>query len=438
MILKLITTFLFTIFNLFCVFGQPANDNCANAKELCVNQVYSGTTVGATLEQCSSSNANGCADDNTPCFLPKGTVWYKFTTNANGGPVTIDFTNVIINQTPTNGKSLHAVIVSSDVPCEGLNYSYVGACQNNGLTDFSISSTGVLAPNKTYYVQVNGSGAGVGVTEAAEVTYDIKLTGSGVSFLPIAVGIATSKSAICQGDDYPIDVTLTNCSGNPQFEWFYNGVSVSNDLNFSTAVLSESGYLYLKASCGSVTCPNVANSDSLFFDVTPIEANAGPNLLLQLGKSVTIAGTGIGTPVWTPATGISADNIFNPIASPTVSTTYFLLVTNGNCTKTDEMNITIKSGLDIPNAFTPNGDFNNDVWQVGFIDQYLNNQVIIYDRSGQVVFRTVGYNNGNNVWDGTYKGNPVPASTYFYVIDLRDKDTSDAENVYRGSITVLR
>jgi len=438
MILKLLSTILFIFLNLFWLSAQPVNDNCVDAEELCVNQVYAGTTIGSTIEECETTNPNGCADDNNPCFVPKGTVWYKFTTNASGGSVTVDFTNVNIIPDPNKGNSLNAVIVESSVPCEGGNYTDVSACQNNGLTDFSITTLGALSPNTTYYIQVNGSGAGVGITQAADVNFDISISGPGVNFLPIAVSIAAKSSTICQGEDSPVDVTLTNCSGNPQFEWFYNGVSVSKELNFSTSILNESGYLYLKASCGSTTCPNAAESDSLFFDVTPISADAGPDILLQLGKSITINGSGVGTPIWTPATGLSSDNTYTPLASPTLSTTYFLLVTNGNCTQTDEMNITIKSGLEIPNTFTPNGDFNNDVWQIGFIDQYLNNQVIIYDRSGQVVYRTVGYNNSNNVWDGTYKGNPVPASTYFYVIDLRDPDTSDADNIYRGSLTVLR
>ncbi|MFD1553675.1 gliding motility-associated C-terminal domain-containing protein [Putridiphycobacter roseus] len=436
--MKIVNTILFTFLFLFAGFAQPGNDDCVNAVEICVNQVYAGTTVGATLENCFSTNPNGCADDNTPCFTPRATVWYKFTTNANGGAVTVNFTNVVVNQVVNQGKALQAVIVESDVVCEGGNYNYFGACQNNGLTDFSIAPTGPLAPNKTYYIQVNGSAVPPGEINPAEVTFDISIAGAGVELLPIAVSIATKKTVICQREDVSVDVTTTNCFSNPMFEWYYNGILVSEELNFSTAILSESGFLYLKANCGATACPSVAFSDSIYFDVTPINADAGPDLLLQLGEAATINGSGTGVPTWTPVTGLNFDNTFTPSASPDVSTTYFLLVVNGLCSMTDEMNITIKSGIDIPEAFTPNGDFNNDVWEIGFIDQYLNNQVTIFDRSGQVVFSVVGYNNGNNVWDGTYKGNPVPASTYFYVIDLRDKATSNEENVYRGSVTVLR
>ena len=420
------------------VLSQPLNDNCENAAILCPGDIVSGTTTGASIEQCYASDPNGCADDNGVggfCYVPAATVWYKFNTNSNGGNVTVDFTNLNINPDTTKGQKLQAVVIKSEVPCEGGNYIYVSPCQNNGLADFSLSSTNALLPNTTYYIQVNGSKVGPGVLQPAEIDFDISVSGPGIDVLPMSVAISSQNTILCQYDQEPIDITFTNCSGNPKFEWYFNGLLQGDSAVFQTSNLEASGYLFLKATCGTEGCPISSNSDSIYFDITPIQADAGPDILIELGEMAEITGSGIGDPTWTPNTAISNVNSFTPTASPEESTFYFLTVKNGTCTLTDEMLVSIKRPINIPNGFTPNGDGNNDIWEIEFLDQYQDNQVIVYDRSGQVVFKTVGYNNGGNAWDGTYKENPVPASSYFYFIDLRN---GNENAIYRGAVTVIR
>ena len=68
-------------------------------------------------------------------------------------------------------------------------------------------------------------------------------------------------------------------------------------------------------------------------------------------------------------------------------------------------------------AFTPNGDGNNDSWMVPGIDNYPNNRVSVYNRWGHLVFEANGYSND---WEGFYKKNSekLPQGSYLYVIDL--------------------
>ena len=82
--------------------------------------------------------------------------------------------------------------------------------------------------------------------------------------------------------------------------------------------------------------------------------------------------------------------------------------------------------------FTPNGDGLNDVWEIDNIDVYPTAKVSIYDREGRVVAEYVGYDNANG-WDGTYNGNPLPSTDYWYVINLPAADTQ-----YVGHFTLLR
>ncbi|MBL7899814.1 MAG: gliding motility-associated C-terminal domain-containing protein, partial [Crocinitomicaceae bacterium] len=55
----------------------------------------------------------------------------------------------------------------------------------------------------------------------------------------------------------------------------------------------------------------------------------------------------------------------------------------------------------------------------------------------QVVFKQTGYEIDEDWWDGTLKNDhssPLPASTYFYVIDLVDGDY----DLFKGSVTIIR
>lgn len=82
--------------------------------------------------------------------------------------------------------------------------------------------------------------------------------------------------------------------------------------------------------------------------------------------------------------------------------------------------------LTIPNMFSPNGDGVGDVWEVSGLEE-RNAAVAIFDRNGQAVFQSRGY---NIPWDGSYNGRLVPVGAYYYLIIVGDEH-------YRGSVTVL-
>jgi gliding motility-associated-like protein len=70
----------------------------------------------------------------------------------------------------------------------------------------------------------------------------------------------------------------------------------------------------------------------------------------------------------------------------------------------------------VPNAFSPNKDGINDTWQLVAIDAYPDADINVFNRYGQAVFTSHGY---NKPWDGTYNNDPLPVGTYYYVIDLK-------------------
>jgi gliding motility-associated-like protein len=88
-------------------------------------------------------------------------------------------------------------------------------------------------------------------------------------------------------------------------------------------------------------------------------------------------------------------------------------------------------GLIIHSAFSPNGDLINDVWNIGNISLYPSVEVTVYNRWGQMVWRSgKGY---PQPWDGRSNGADLPVDSYHYVIDLHNGTRSVI-----GHVTIVR
>jgi gliding motility-associated-like protein len=94
------------------------------------------------------------------------------------------------------------------------------------------------------------------------------------------------------------------------------------------------------------------------------------------------------------------------------------------------------SSNDIPNYFTPNGDGINDAFVIpNFATKYRNAKLIIYNRWGNIVWRSYGPYQNN--WVGThYDGQPLPDGVYYYMIE--NKDDKDLVQPITGFIQIGR
>lgn len=100
-----------------------------------------------------------------------------------------------------------------------------------------------------------------------------------------------------------------------------------------------------------------------------------------------------------------------------------LLVTFNNCDGNEFI---------IPTIITPNQDGKNDSFVIsGLAVQYPKCTVKIVNRWGSVVFESEGY---SQPWEGTFKGEPLPVGTYYYVIELND----ESKNSLSGPISIIR
>jgi gliding motility-associated-like protein len=88
----------------------------------------------------------------------------------------------------------------------------------------------------------------------------------------------------------------------------------------------------------------------------------------------------------------------------------------------------------IPNAFSPNGDGKNDEFNIRISPDVVGMDIRIYDRWGQLIFRTNELRNG---WDGSYNGkSEASIGSYQYIIKLKYRDEST--DMHRGDITLVR
>jgi len=77
----------------------------------------------------------------------------------------------------------------------------------------------------------------------------------------------------------------------------------------------------------------------------------------------------------------------------------------------------------IPNVFTPNQDGSNDIFMPDYFIQ-------VFDRNGIILF------SGTDGWDGNYKGKPLDADTYFYVLEY--VNSMKGKYIKQGYITLVR
>lgn len=87
---------------------------------------------------------------------------------------------------------------------------------------------------------------------------------------------------------------------------------------------------------------------------------------------------------------------------------------------------------DMPNTITPDGDGENDVWNIPYMDFFDKAVLEIFDRWGRLVYRTT--NVLEEPWDGTSGGRELPMDAYYFVLNL---NFSNAEPL-AGTVNLIR
>ena len=120
------------------------------------------------------------------------------------------------------------------------------------------------------------------------------------------------------------------------------------------------------------------------------------------------------------------------------TTLFTFIVSDGICLKQDTVLVKAyeflceEPYLYVPNAFSPNGDGENDILYVrGALIKEM--EFRIYDRWGELIFESFDRSSG---WNGQFRGKQMDPDTYDYYLRVTCLD--DIENIVKGNITLLR
>lgn len=242
------------------------------------------------------------------------------------------------------------------------------------------------------------------------------------------------KDEICKGE-----IAKMGANFNPiitQLNWDFGDMTNQNKITDENAhSYTEIGDMILTVTADHLICPSIEAKDTIRVKPYPL-INLGIDTFLCLKGAPIYMDPHLQTmnPTNTKYTWSHGDT--TSATKITVPGTYKIIADLDGCITTDEFIVHKDCYIDIPNAFTPNGDGDNDYF---FPRQYLSRGVVdfkfeVYNRWGEKVFET---NNADGKgWDGRYNNQDQPNGVYVYQITVRYKNM--ASEKYTGNVTLIR
>lgn len=251
--------------------------------------------------------------------------------------------------------------------------------------------------------------------------------------------VITSDSTSCNGTSYldgAIHVTPISVVNQPYYYSVDNG---GNQLTGDFMNLSAGNHILImtnKNGCVTDTFAFVEQPALGTIAVTPGDTT------MQLGESLQLAvnispytSSDITAYNWSQIQGISCADCAAPVVSAYETGEYTVSVTYGKgCVATSSVKVVVEGQppVFIPNAFSPNGDGNNDLFMV-YGDAISKVELSIFNRWGEEIFRSTDRLAG---WDGTYKGQLQNPTVYTYVAAITYLDGKQIQK--KGTVTILR
>ena len=246
-------------------------------------------------------------------------------------------------------------------------------------------------------------------TDNAEYRFETKgFCGDAIDTLNVVVVIinpnAWPDTLICPGQR----VQLFS-SGGDEYTWLSENYLTDSTVQNPIAYPEETFNYIVKVSKG-----NCFKMDTAVVNVYPkpyqpskpeYTINYGESVLLDLNHNFSYS--------WTPSTYLSCKNCPVTTSKPEEDILYYFTYQNDDsCPLTDSIKINVMFPLYIPNTFSPNGDYKNDVFYARshLLKEF---EMDIFDRWGNHLFHSGDINYG---WDGTYKGNIQQEDVYVWKI----------------------
>ena len=389
-------------------------------------------------------NPGASSTSSTPTYTFSDTGTYTVTLIAEPNDVcadTFDLTMTMLY--PSLFSELDLNVVNCDMPFSidmiDMSYDTISTIVNwewtvNGVFYSNQQNPPVFSNNDS---TVNELIVGLTVTaenECVETTEEIIFTG-------IQVDVPDFINTCEVSDTFTIQTENLQPTDMLTYQWSPSSAIISGGQSGMPLVdLTVTDIFY-------VTITNQDNCeliDSVLIDnsgaAPPLGVSANPDTI-YIGESSQLSGTlDMGYSYeWSPSNTLSSTTIYNPIATPEITTDYTLTITDQfGCVNNALITVVVLNPVCeepfvfMPNAFSPNGDGENDILKVEgrTIDELY---LAIYNRWGELVFETTDPDNG---WDGQYKGELSEPDVYGFYLKVRC--ANQQEYFKKGNITLLR
>lgn len=353
------------------------------------------------------------------------TVYAVTATNASGCQTTITKTitlgnlNLTVNS-PTLCSGDVATLSAVSIPNNGVTYFwYPGP-----LTGISVT----VAPSATQSYTLLANRAGCTTSMVAQVTVMS-------SFTPVAG--YSYNSPLCTNSSNQTPKLVTGFTQGGSFSAFGPAELAINDttgvIDFTGIVPGDYLIVYNTAAVG---CTTAANSTVMISVGQSGKIDLITDVMVLKGSSVTLSVSGGNYYNWDPPLYISCVTCDAPEVSPPESMRY--CVSSDLCLEGGCVNVTVlcknEGDLSVPNAFTPDGDGNNDKFCLQGWEQCIKTfEIRIFDRWGGKVYES---DKADFCWDGAFNGQPLLGGVYTYVITASFELAPRI--VKKGNITLMR
>jgi len=250
--------------------------------------------------------------------------------------------------------------------------------------------------------------------------------------IPYPAANAGPDNTICFGNSAQL-----SASGGSIYSWSPSAFLTATNIPNPVSVKPTDNVRYIVTVRDVLGCPKPAK-DTVFVFVAKIKANAGTSdTSVVLGQPLQLGASGSINYSWTPTTWLDNPLIRNPISLPQNDITYTVRVSN-NVGCFDDASIRvrvfrIKPDLLVPNAFSPNGDGNNDIFKPIPIGMKSVDIFRVYNRWGQMLYSGTGNGAG---WDGTFAGKKQEMATYVWYAEGVDYLNNKLKR--KGSVILMR
>ncbi len=413
--------------------------NCSNNTVQLSGNIINNSAIIDFGWQGPAGGISAGASSLTPTVVLPG--WYFLqANNTENGCISIDSVQVDSNfqlpiaQLPDlveiDCNELEAII-DGTASSTGTNFSYSwtnldeNPVQQDGSSNLTVDQVGF------YELVVTNTSNGCTASDITEV----------IAIPPITT-LNFDANQICFGtNNGVIDVGVVE-GGTPPYLYSLNGSPFFNITSFGDL---EAG-IYSLGVQDANGCQIWENVEIETYE--RIELDLGPSVqiasgdIYELSFSTNLEPFLIDSLLWSPPPYLSCTSCPNPVASPILSTTFSLTLTDVfGCQASDSIRVRLieEEIVYIPNAFSPNGDDNNDrfliytrpgIGQIEFLR--------IFDRWGNMVFEAYDFPPNEPLfgWDGIFQGETMNPAVFVYHTKINLINGTSVTK--KGDVTLVR